>query len=64
MKKILLTSVLAVGLLGIGITAKAANPMNKKEASPTLKERLTKAIKGRATVKRCVNGFQAAVLSG
>jgi len=47
MNKILLSSVLAVGLLGIGTTAQAANPMNEKEASPTLKERLTKdTIKG------------------
>ena len=47
MKKILLSTVLAVGILGAGITAQAANPMNEKEASPTLKERLTKdTIKG------------------
>ena len=44
MKKILLSTVLAVGILGAGITAQAANPMNEKEASPTLKERLTKDI--------------------
>lgn len=37
MNRTLLASVLAVGLLGTGISAQAANPMNEKEASPTLK---------------------------
>jgi hypothetical protein len=47
MKKILLSTVLTIGLLGTGIAAQSANPMSEKEASPTLKERLTKdTIKG------------------
>jgi hypothetical protein len=47
MKKILFSALLAVGLLGTGIAAQSANPMSEKEASPTLKERLTKdMIKG------------------
>lgn len=47
MKKMLVSTVLTVGLLGIGITSQAANPTSQNEASPTLKERLTKdTIKG------------------
>jgi hypothetical protein len=41
-------SLLAAGLLSFGIgTVQAADPMSEKEATPTLKERITKdAIKG------------------
>lgn len=47
MKKILLSTALALGLLSSGIVAQSADPMNQKEVSPTLKERLTKdTIKG------------------
>lgn len=47
MQKILLSTVLIVGLVGAGSAVQAANPMSEKEASPTLKERLTKdMIKG------------------
>jgi hypothetical protein len=47
MHKMLLSTVLTVGLLGAGRAVQAANPMSEKEASPTLKERLTKdTIKG------------------
>jgi len=47
MKPILL-SLLAAGLLSVGIgSAQAANPMSEKEASPTIKERITKdTVKG------------------
>ncbi len=46
MKKILLSTLLTVGLLGLGTAAQAENP-SQKEVSPTLKERLTKdTIKG------------------
>lgn len=47
MKPVML-SVLAAGLLSLGIgLAEAANPMAEKEASPTLKERITKdSVKG------------------
>lgn len=47
MKSVLL-SLLAAGLFAWGLgTAQAANPMSDKEASPTLKERITKdTIKG------------------
>lgn len=47
MKPVML-SVLAAGLLSFGIgLAEAANPMAEKEASPTLKERITKdSVKG------------------
>jgi hypothetical protein len=43
-----LLSLLVVGLLGSGIGATyAANPVGEKEASPTIKERLTKdTVKG------------------
>ena len=43
-----LLSMLVAGLLGLGIgVAYAADPMAEKEASPTIKERLTKdTIKG------------------
>ena len=46
-----LISMLVVGLLGSGIAVtNAADPMSEKEASPTIKERLTKdAIKGTLT---------------
>ncbi|MDK2745265.1 MAG: hypothetical protein NDI90_20385 [Nitrospira sp. BO4] len=46
--KTALLSMLVVGLLGSGIgVTYAADPMTEKEASPTIKERLTKdAIKG------------------
>ena len=44
MKNLLLVTVLTAGLLGTGIAAQSAS---QKEASPTLKERLTKdTIKG------------------
>jgi hypothetical protein len=47
MKSIML-SFLAAGLFCFGISvAQAANPMSEKEASPTLKERITKdTVKG------------------
>ena len=46
MKKILLSTLLTVGFLGLGTAAQAENP-SQKEVSPTLKERLTKdTIKG------------------
>jgi len=47
MKPILL-SLLAAGLLTVGVgSAQAANPMSDKEASPTIKERITKdTVKG------------------
>jgi len=46
--KSILASLLAVGLLSMGAgAAQAANPMGEKEASPSIKERITKdAIKG------------------
>lgn len=46
--KTMLITILTVGLLGAGIgVTYAADPMAEKEASPTLKERLTKdTIKG------------------
>ena len=47
MKQLLLSAVLTVGLLDAGMAAQAANPTNQNEASPTIKERLTKdTIKG------------------
>lgn len=47
MKKILLSTVLTVGLLGSCMTVQAADPSGKKDVSPTLKERLTKdTVKG------------------
>ena len=48
MKMRIIISMLAVGLLGTGIgMTYAADPMAEKEASPTIKERLTKdTIKG------------------
>lgn len=48
MKIRMLISILAVGLLGTGLgMTYAADPMAEKEASPTIKERLTKdTIKG------------------
>src|ERR1041385_6126382 len=47
MKSVML-SVLAAGLLLFGIgAAQAANPMSEKEASPTIKQRITKdTVKG------------------
>ena len=44
----ILLSVLAAGLLSMGIgSAQAADPMTDKEASPTMKERITKdTVKG------------------
>ena len=46
--KAIMMSMLAVGFLCFGITAtQAANPMSEKEASPTIKERITKdTVKG------------------
>jgi len=46
--KSVMMSVLAAGLLCFGIgVAQAANPMSEKEASPTMKERITKdTVKG------------------
>lgn len=48
MKRSMIISMLAVGLLGSGMGVPyAADPMAEKEASPTIKERLTKdTIKG------------------
>ncbi len=48
MNKTLIIAMLAVGLLGSGLgMGYAADPMAEKEASPTIKERLTKdTIKG------------------
>jgi hypothetical protein len=46
--KPLMLSVLAAGLLSFGISSvHAADPMTEKEASPTIKERITKdSVKG------------------
>jgi hypothetical protein len=46
--KSVMMSILAAGLLSVGIGAsQAANPMSEKEASPTMKERITKdTVKG------------------
>jgi hypothetical protein len=46
--KSVMMSILAAGLLCVGIGAsQAANPMSEKEASPTMKERITKdTVKG------------------
>lgn len=46
--KLFMCSVLAAGLLSVGIgPSQAADPMAEKEASPTLKERITKdSVKG------------------
>lgn len=55
--KTALLSMLVVGLLGSGIgVTYAADPMAEKEASPTIKERLTKdAIKG--TLMKIEGGY-------
>lgn len=46
MKRVML-SLVAVAAMGFGTAALADNPMSEKEASPTLKERITKdTIKG------------------
>jgi len=46
--KVITLSMIAAGLLFFGMgTAQAANPMSEKEASPTIKERITKdTVKG------------------
>jgi len=46
--KSVITSLLTAGLLCFGVgAAQAANPMSEKEASPTIKERVTKdTVKG------------------